>query len=378
MRGADTTHASASMLYLYRVDYQVRRKHKAMKASTKRILNFALIIGTLLLVFILGFSNNELQSAGDVLKAASPVWLALCVLAYGIFLFLDGLSVYYFLRRQKHPVTLRYAFYVGVMGQYYSSITPGASGGQPMQVYYLKKKQVPLGVASSALTVKFFSYQLMVMIMATVFWILKADVVTAQLQGASVTLLIAGYVIHSFSVVLVLLLAVSKPLVRFIIAVVIKVGAKLRLIKHPSDAVSKSEGILSSFHASVTMLRSRPGELLVMLLINGLQALCYMAVPAIVHHALGLSGTDHSTLLAMAIFLYLSASYMPLPGASGAQEGGFMLFFKGMFPAGTIFMGMLIWRFVTYYLLLIGGAVITVIQAARGLRKGKKEKLDED
>ena len=82
------------------------------------------------------------------------------------------------------------------------------------------------------------------------------------------------------------------------------------------------------------------------------------------YYALGQRGTPWIHLLTLGFLLFVSASYTPLPGASGAQEGGFLLYFQGIFRDGTIGLGLLIWRFFTYYLWLITGviAVLTTIK----------------
>ena len=79
-----------------------------------------------------------------------------------------------------------------------------------------------------------------------------------------------------------------------------------------------------------------------------------------VYYALGMSGTPWYHVLTISCLLFVSASYTPLPGASGAQEGGFLLYFKNIFKDGTIGLALLIWRFFTFYLYLIVG-VFTIL-----------------
>ena len=81
-----------------------------------------------------------------------------------------------------------------------------------------------------------------------------------------------------------------------------------------------------------------------------------------------------AAVLTLSCLLFVSASYTPLPGASGAQEGGFLLYFKGIFRDGTIGLALLIWRFFTYYLFLIAGvfAVLgekVLLKAEQGRKK---------
>ena len=97
--------------------------------------------------------------------------------------------------------------------------------------------------------------------------------------------------------------------------------------------------------------------------------LALMMVPVCLYHALGLSGIAVIEIITVGVLLYISASYTPLPGASGAQEGGFALFFSGIFPDATLFVALLIWRFFTYYLTIIVGAVVTTVENVSGMIK---------
>lgn len=339
-----------------------------MKAATKRNLNIAFIVGTLLLILIIGINNNELQNIGQAFTNISPWWILACLGAWLCYFLLESVSLAYFLHKQGYPVDFRYVMFVALMGLYYSNITPGASGGQPMQVYYLKKRDVPIGVSSSVLTVKFFCFQFMLLVMGGIAWIAQPEFVRDQLWGAKV-FLIAGYLFNSFSVCLLIFMVVNKRMVRFFILLFIRIGTALRICKDPAQSTAKWEGILATFHTSVMLIRKRPKELLVQLLINALQVLSNMAVTVFVYRALGLKGTSTMKIVTMALLLYISASYTPLPGASGAQEGGFMIYMKNIFPSAQIFPALLLWRLFTYYLTLLAGAATTVLQTARNIVK---------
>jgi uncharacterized membrane protein YbhN (UPF0104 family) len=76
--------------------------------------------------------------------------------------------------------------------------------------------------------------------------------------------------------------------------------------------------------------------------------------------------------------LYISASFVPLPGASGAQEYGFTLFFGSIFP-GTMMIGVIVvWRIMTYYLLMATGfAAVLAEGGMRFLEEEQKEKKSD-
>ena len=106
------------------------------------------------------------------------------------------------------------------------------------------------------------------------------------------------------------------------------------------------------------------GRVLLQLVISSVQGLCLMAAPCLVYKALGLSGTAWYHVLTISFLLFVSASYAPLPGATGAQEGGFVVFFAGIFGEEAA-VGLLIWRFATFYPCLLIGCADTVFISSR-------------
>ena len=129
-------------------------------------------------------------------------------------------------------------------------------------------------------------------------------------------------------------------------------------------------GTKDSFHASIMMMKQHPLDFAVQMLLAAVQLLSHVIVIYFLYHGFHLAGHSYSQLTALALLLYVSAAYTPLPGASGAQEGIFALYFSQVFPDGVRFMALLLWRFFTYYISLIIGAVATVWQ---GVREGKQQ-----
>ena len=83
-------------------------------------------------------------------------------------------------------------------------------------------------------------------------------------------------------------------------------------------------------------------------------------------------------LLTISFLLYISACYTPLPGASGAQEGGFLLYYDGIIPGDRIGLALLVWRFFTYYMFLIVGVVDVILDKVliSMENRRKKQKID--
>lgn len=340
-----------------------------MSSRAKRVLNFTLIFGTLIIVLVITFSGANITDTVKAIRGFPPLWLCACFVAYALGLLTEALSLYFFLKRQGSPINYGYAIFVTIVGQYYSNITPGATGGQPMQVFYLRKRGIPIGIATSALLVKMFCFQFMLMTLGTLFWVTHREFVAYHI-GGNMWILILGYTFNAIVVAFLLLVAINKRLVRFITHFIIRILTKLKICKNPDRTHLKWDVVVDSFHSSISLLRKQPLDLLGQLLLGGAQTLLLMMITVFVYWGFNLRELSVSELTTMGILQYTSAGYTPLPGASGAQEGVFALFFGKIFPDHIRMVALLIWRFFTYYLSLIVGAVTTI---AYGVHERRKE-----
>lgn len=338
------------------------------KRNLQQLFSFLLLLVTLGVVVGIGLNGNELDDLSAALKRLSPAYLLLCLLCWAAYVLFNGLSMYHFLRVQGHPVRLRESVYAAMIGIYYCNVTPGASGGQPMEMYVLSKHGVPVGISGSGMAVKFVIFQSVLLITGAVLWIANADFVQNHAPN-SWWFMALGYIANFFTIGMVLLMAISQKAVRWVIEKCILLGTKLRICKHPEQSREKWESHCAGFRGSVQLIFSRPRDLLIQCLIAFGQLMSLMLVIISVYHALGLSGVTSIQLITMGVLLYIGASYTPLPGASGAQEGGFAFLFGGIFPDELLFIALMLWRFCTYYLSVLVGAAITIVENAASLRR---------
>ena len=93
--------------------------------------------------------------------------------------------------------------------------------------------------------------------------------------------------------------------------------------------------------------------------LNIASLLCLYIVPLFVLYSMGdfhsLSVVD--TLTASA-YVYVIGAFVPVPGATGGMEYGFTQFFGNFISLGKLSATVIIWRFITYYLVLIVGGTL--------------------
>ena len=338
------------------------------KAARSRLLNALIIFSTLGLVLYLSARGGGISDAWRALRSADPWWILAALGSWCVFMTFEAMGLHVFFHQQKIKIKFGLSLLVALIGSFYSSVTPAATGGQPMQVLALKKRNIPAGISSSGLAVKFFTFQTALLSLGGLLWILRPQIVLSCIDNAK-WIVFAGFVLNGLSVAAVLLLAINKNIVRAILTLAIRLGKALHLVKDVARTASRADAAISDFHASVDMLTHHPFRLFKLYLLSCLQVLGLMSIAYCVYRALGLSQYSYADILTLQFLLFIGASFTPLPGASGAQEGGFYIFFQHIFPADKLVGALLLWRFFTYYFTLIVGLAAVILDSVQSMRR---------
>lgn len=350
---------------------------KPLKKMSNRargnLLNALILICTLGLVLFLSAKNGDIGDAFSTMRSADLKWIALAILSWCMFIGFEAMGLHVFFRQQNVKTKYRTSLLATLIGAFYSSITPAATGGQPMQVFCLKKRNVPTGITTSCLAVKFFTFQTALLSLGALMWATHPEVVQSCIERGR-WIIMTGFLLNGLSVVAVILLAINKNIVRWILTLAIRAGRFLHLVKDVGRTTSRADAAMNDFHASVDMLTHHPLKLLGLYFLSCIQVLGLMSISYCVYRSLGQSALSYPDILTLQFLLYIAASFTPLPGASGAQEGGFYIFFQGVFPAEQLVGALLLWRFFTYYFTLIIGFGAVMVDSAGSMIKHKSKK----
>lgn len=348
-----------------------------MSSGLKKTLSFLFIALSITVVFFIAFSNEDLTNAWDAIKQMNLFWLAGIFGCWLVYTVCDGMNYWFYLRGQGFKISIGRAINVALIGFYYCNITPSSAGGQPMQVNSMRKAGIPVGYGTMAVTIRFITNQTMTSLIALVLYIMNREFVQRQLAGA-IWLVRIGWLINFAAVPLVLLAAFKRNWVQKLAEMMIRFLEKIRLIRNREAAVSKVTEVLDTYHTALLDLMHSPGQIMLQFACSTVGLLALFSTTVFVYYAFGMSGTPWYHVLTISCLLFVSASYTPLPGASGAQEGGFLLYFRDIFKNGTIGLALLIWRFFTYYLYLIVGVFTILLEKIILRREAKKKSYTEN
>ena len=248
---------------------------------------------------------------------------------------------------------------VSMIGQYFNCITPFSSGGQPIQAYYLMKFGVPLGSALTALLSKFIVYQAMLTIYSAVILIFRLNYIL-DTNPIMMPLVIIGFIVNTAVIAGLLMLAFfRKPTVK-IAHFTVRLLGKLRIVKDVDAKLKFIDNEMEMYYNNFQFIKKRPVLILKMCFYTIIQLTVYFGISFVIYLAFGLSGSDFLTIISCQAFVLMISAFVPLPGALGAAEGSYVLFFKGIFGS-YVHLSTVIWRFLTFYLAIIAGMAVSLI-----------------
>ena len=328
-----------------------------MKFKAKKLLYVGLILLTLCIVLFIGIRSGDFPASIRAILAIPLPYVLVSVLCTFGGILMQTLSCRSALKKLGHTMSFGQLYAIMVLGEFYSYITPGASGGQPMQVYQFHRCRQPVGDATSALTIHFHCFQLTLLIFDVILYAVYRDFINAQI-GPNLPFLIIGFVFNIVLISLSLMIAFYQRPVRFLVD---KVTALMRRFKvgDPDKLLASASGVADGFYEGMHRLATDWREIARQFAFAIVRLMLLMSVMYFIYHGLGQSSASYGKIITMGCMQYTSAAYTPLPGASGAQEGVFSLYYASLLPDSLLLSGLLCWRFITYYLVLIVGFFVT-------------------
>ncbi len=115
---------------------------------------------TIVAIVLIGLFAADLKAIAEALKDFHVWWLVSCVGAVLLFWLSDALLLHDITQYMYKAQPLSQSIRVGLIGLYYSALTPSSTGGQPMQVVYMKRNNVPVGTATCIVSIKFVVFEL--------------------------------------------------------------------------------------------------------------------------------------------------------------------------------------------------------------------------
>lgn len=331
------------------------------KAFNSYFFNILLIVFISYFVLKITFKFSDVEELISLFKNAKLFYLILALLFVFLWQWLVGAALTLITRLTHPKYRYRDGFLNALVAALFHDITPSASGGQIAQVFVFRKQGVDLADSSSALWLEFIVYQSCLTIISLIFILLKFHYFYSQFSNMYIFVLI-GFLINSAIIVFMYGFARFEKLHKWLITRGVELGCKFHIIKDPESVVNKVNLEAAKFRKETIYMQKNPKVISVAFVLVVLRLLVYYSIPFVILMALGVKFSFSLLLdsIVMSSFVSIASGMIPIPGASGGSEAIFVMMFSNLVSSSVATGAMLIWRGVTYYLMILIGLIAFV------------------
>lgn len=338
----------------------------------KNWLGYALLAALMGLTLYMLLKGQTFTKLTAVLGSLRPGWIALgLVLMFG-FVACEAMCSKLILKRLGHAPKFRKCLGFSFVGFYVSSITPSATGGQPAQIYYMSKNGISAAHGALNMMLIAVCYQVTILLYALAALLFFPGLLTSMGTGLGLLLLYGTGIMLVLTAGMLMFMFLPNA-ARRVMNALLGLGVRVKLIKDRAAMQERLDHQMEEYRAGADCLRKNPGLLPRLLGLTAVQLTCLFAVPYMVYRAFGLTGHGGFELICAQALLTLAVSMLPLPGAVGATEGGFVAFFTVFFGAGLVTPAVLVSRGISFYAFLIISGIATLCVHLTSRRQGAVE-----
>ncbi len=318
--------------------------------------SFIILLVTLFVLFLV--LKDDYKNIIAIITTMDIKFVIIAVILYLAYLFFHTLVNYLWVN-EKEKLSLPQAFQHMVITQFFNGITPFSTGGQPMEIYMLKNHGFRYTKATNVIMQNFIVYQLALVIFGL--FAVIYNFITGVLVYKSVltTLIILGFLINTVVAVVMLFVATSKKFTKSLLNIITKLGNSLHFIKNKEKFLAKWEERLEDFHDCTREVKEKKGLFVLGIILNLISLTCYYAIPLFLVYSLhDYNSMTFFTSIVASAYVLIIGSFVPIPGATGGIEYGFLEIFSSFLSTTSVRAVMIIWRFITYYLGMILGGIL--------------------
>ncbi|MFI9651200.1 lysylphosphatidylglycerol synthase transmembrane domain-containing protein [Guyparkeria sp. GHLCS8-2] len=270
----------------------------------------------------------------------------------------DGLRLWFTLRALGHSIPLPAMARLVFLNIFVSNITPLATGGGVAQVWFMRRRGVPVGTGLTATTIR--------TALAVLFIFGATPILLVTLPGAEGAA-------QSDSLVITLSVSVALYLIFFMVLVMrsnwllrpmlsaLKALRGLHMIspqRHHRWRHRLVRELQRFAHGFVRYFQGSRLDIAASFVFTAIFLLALFSFPALLFWSLGY-GFDYWLVIGRMVMTTFVMYFSPTPGAAGIAEGVFAYFFRDVVTASHLVLVTVAWRALTIYLGMLIGLIVT-------------------
>lgn len=353
------------------------KKNKPL--SIKTIISIIAIIIMTIVVFTIFFNFNDINETIELLKHVDGLNMFYAFISLFIYALLWPLSLCLIGSDKKFNSHFLDNYLVAESEHFFNGITPFSTGGQPIQVYLFTKKNVTASNSTGIIVTNFIAFMIATNIFA-VASLVYYEQFSENFNSSTAWMIALGFAMNFFTLIFMILMITCR-FIRDFLKKCLESLCKLNFIgKHLSKTIPMFEKYCENAQIAAKEIFANKLNFIGAILLKMLALVFYYSIPFYLLNALGANlGYNLLPYIILAsAFAITTMVWVPTPGGTGGIEFAFKTIFTasifGITGSSIGVTGMILWRFLTYYLLMLISFVAYLIFEIRCKKEKKKEK----
>ncbi|MEA5085336.1 MAG: lysylphosphatidylglycerol synthase transmembrane domain-containing protein [Lachnospiraceae bacterium] len=305
------------------------------------------------------FQEQDISKMIDQISNANMFyWISgmVCVI---VFIGCESIIIFYLMKNIRQKVRLVHCFLYSFVGFFFSCITPSASGGQPVQVYFMRKDKIPVAISTLILMIVTVTYKMVLIALGIIILIVKPTQIMFYFNPA-IGFFYLGLVLNILVVGFMIFLIFDPNLARASLINTINLLNKFHILRRPEKLINKVNSAVEKYREAASYFKTHLVVVCNVFLMSVIQRMLLFYVTYLVYRSFNLSGISWVTIILLQGMISVAVDMLPFPGGVGISEKLFLLVFLPIFGEITL-PAMVISRGLSYYTELILSALLTII-----------------
>lgn len=347
-----------------------------MTDKKKAILNFIFLAVVFSLTMYMVFKGEDIHQIARIIRHVDYRYLIVGMVCVVLFILGESVIIFYMMRSLGAKVKMGHCALYSFVGFFFSCITPSATGGQPMQIYYMKKDKLPVPVTTLVLMIVTITYKAVLVFIGVLVCLFGRNFLRGYL-GNLMWVFYLGVALNVFCVTLMLVLVFAPGLAKWIMVKGLKLLEHFRFLHPKRSRLEKLEQSMDLYHETAAFWAEHKAIIANVFFITLVQRVILFTVTYWVYCSLGFHTYDIFTITILQAVISVSVDMLPLPGGMGISETLYMAMFVPVFGE-VLLPSMLLSRGIAYYGQLLLSAVMTCaahLVIGRGEQKHQQNQL---
>ncbi len=342
-----------------------------MKDAKKYLKNMLLFVVLIALTFYIVLKNQSIEDIKNALSSVDVRFLGIGALAMLVYFSCEAFNLYRTLKVLGEKTSFIHCLKYVFIGFFFSAITPAASGGQPVQIYFMHKDKLSGANSTLSLLILLCSYHFVNLFLAITGFIVNFTTLTTAMRIFFVIGLILNSSLFALYLIGIFSKRTSKALIRFAVKVLKKFKAK-----NVETIEKKLESGLEKYQGSAKYIKSNIKMIIKTMLITFVQMTAFFSISYWVYRSFGLSANNILQIIFLQAILYIIVCVLPLPGSVGVSEGVFMGLYSAIYTENVVGTAMMLHRGISFYLFVIISSIVVMFNIIKGKKDGTIKETD--